>query len=91
MKCKLLIENASDTDVKNPNIPSDSFLVYYKNKEKSTIDICRGQKMSDVFDYYYDKFGKNSIEKITFSYGKINPRMWNIPKPEEPSKKRGRK
>lgn len=91
MKCKLLVENASDADIKNINIPTDSFLVYYKNNNKSSVDICRGSKMSDVFDFYYDKHGKGSIEKILFSYGKINPRLWNVPKPEEGEKKRAKR
>jgi hypothetical protein len=47
--------------------------------------------MVDVFDFYYDKHGKGSINKITFSNGKINPRMWNVPKPEEKEKPRARK
>ncbi len=93
MKCKLLIENASEDDVKNPDIPTDSFIVHYKKSgsSKEIIDICRGSKMVDVFDFYYDKHGKGSINKITFSNGKINPRMWNVPKPEEKEKPRARK
>jgi len=51
--------------------------------------LVRTAKRSRLFDMYYDKFGSNSVVSIDFGPGNINPKLWNLPKPE-PKKKRER-
>ena len=45
-------------------------------------------KQSEIFDHYYDKYGKG-LKKITQTAGKINPKIWQDPK--EKKAKKGKK
>ena len=42
----------------------------------------------NIFDLYYDKFGKGSLVSIDWGHGTINPSQWGYKPPE---KKRRRK
>ena len=82
--CELLLENASQEELKKTCYPS----VTYKVKDKVHFDLCRGSKVN-IFDLYYDKFGKGSLQGIDFGKGNINPSMWGY-KTKEKKKKRNR-
>ena len=86
-RCELLFTNT--LDVNTYDLPSDSYLIYYKDKEGEKVDICRAARMVDIFDLYYDRFG-GVIEKIDYSNGRVNPRVWgqNKKKEEEVTKKK---
>ena len=43
-------------------------IVTYKIKDKVHFDLCRGSKVN-IFDLYYDKFGKGSLQGIDFGKG----------------------
>lgn len=85
--CELLLEKTTIKEVKNPNYPNDAYLVFYTVEDNNYIDLCRG-KMVDIFDLYYDSYGKESIQKITWGYGKMNPKLWGIEKKEDKRQKR---
>ena len=76
--CELLLENASQEDLKKTCYPSDAMIVTYKVKDKVHFDLL-----------YYDKFGKGSLQGIDFGKGNINPSMWGY-KTKEKKKKRNR-
>jgi hypothetical protein len=40
-----------------------------------------------MFDMYYDRYGKGSVQRIDFGYGSINPRLWGN-KPKEQKKRK---
>jgi hypothetical protein len=86
-KCELLFTNT--LDVNTYDLPSDSYLIYYKDKEGEKVDICRAARMVDIFDLYYDRFG-GVIKKIDYSNGRVIPRLWkqNKKKEEEVTKKK---
>jgi hypothetical protein len=86
-KCELLFINT--LNVNTYDLPSDSYLIYYKDKDGEKVDICRAARMVDIFDLYYDRFG-GVIEKIDYSNGRVNPRVWgqNKKKEEEVTKKK---
>ena len=86
--CELLVENASQEELRKTNYPSDAMIVTYKVKDKVHFDLCRGSKVI-IFDLYYDKFVKESIQGIYFGHGNINPQMWGY-KTKEKKKKRNR-
>ena len=75
--CELLVENASQDELKKTTCPSDAMIVTYKVKDKVH------------FDLYYDKFGKGSLQGIDFGKGNINPSMWGYKTKEK--KKKGRR
>ena len=76
------------TELRKTNYPSDAMIVTYKVKDKVHFDLCRGSKVN-IFDLYYDKFGKDSLQGIDFGHGNINPQMWGY-KTKEKKKKRNR-
>ena len=61
---------------------------FYKVKDKVHFDLCRGSQVN-IFDLYYDKFGKGSLQGIDFGKGNINPSMWGYKTKEK--KKKGRR
>jgi len=54
------------------------------------LDVTRSGKAVNVFDMYYDKYGKDSVKKIDYGQGTINPSQWGY-KNKEPQKKKRRK
>ena len=72
--CELLLENASQEELKKTSYPNDAMIVTYKVKGKVHFDLCRGSKVN-IFDLYYDKFGKGSLQGIDFGQGNINPNV----------------
>ena len=47
--CELLLENASQEELKKTCYPSDAMIVTYKVKDKVHFDLCRGSKVN-IFD-----------------------------------------
>ena len=44
--------------------------------------------MVNVFDMYFDRYGKGSVQKIDFGHGTINPGQWGYKAPVKKVKKR---
>jgi hypothetical protein len=85
--CELLIERATLQQIKDPTLPSDAYVVSYKVDGEIFMDLCRGSKIK-VFDLYYDKFGKESIQEISWGYGRVNPKVWGMKKQSEGKKRK---
>ncbi len=49
-----------------------------------------GDKQVDVFDAYYDKYGKDGFIGMKQSEGRIQPNRWNVT-PPAPKKRKRRK
>lgn len=81
--CELIQHKATDSQLKNKEIPNDTFIVNYKINDIVYNDLCRGKKMVDIFDLYYDMLGKNELVSIEYGYGIINPRNWGYKTTEE--------
>ena len=80
--CQLLVENATKEQVQEKGVPSDAMIVTYRSEEKVHQDLCRGSKVN-IFDLYFDKFGKDSLVSIDWGHGTINPHMWGYKPPEK--------
>jgi hypothetical protein len=87
--CEILLEKTSLEKVKNSNFPNDTYLIWYAENDKIHLDMVRGTSVR-VFDMYYDRYGKDSIQKIDFGYGKINPKIWASNKEKKQTTKRRR-
>ena len=48
----------------------------------------RSEKMANVFDMYYDKYGKGAVQSIVYGHGTIRPNLWNVKPPERKRRKR---
>lgn len=85
--CQILLENTTLEAAKDTSFPTDAYLVWYQVNEKQQLDLTRCNKKTSLFDFYYDRYGANSVQRIDFGYGKMNPRTWGIKKPEKKKRK----
>ena len=67
------------------SLPNNSYLVIYIVENKKKYDIVMANKMVDIFDQYWDEY-KDNLIGITFTSGRVNPRMWGIEKKEDKKK-----
>lgn len=84
--CEILLENTTLDNANDSSFPSDAYIVTYEINGKKCIDLCRGNRVS-IFDMYYDKFGSNVLQNITWGNGRITPNLWGYKAPTK-SKKR---
>ena len=84
--CEILFERATLAQVKDPSLPSDAYLIFYRIDNETYMDLCRGRRVK-VFDLYYDKFGPGSVQKIDFGYGRVSPKVWGYKAPDGKKKK----
>ena len=66
---------------KDQSLPINSYIVTYVVKNKEKYDIVQAGGNVEVFDKYYDEYGKGALKEIKWTNGKINPKMYGyIPK-----------
>ena len=44
--------------------------------------------MSNIFDMYYDRYGKGAIQKIDYGYGTIKPNNYGYKSPEKKKRRK---
>ena len=87
-----LHENCNPQEDNNTKLPYTAYLVEYKVEEEIRYDIAMGDKQSDIFDTYWDKYGKDGFIGMKQSEGRIQPNRWNVaPPPPKKRKRRKRK
>ena len=64
-------DKAEDT-----RLPRDAYLVTYMVNGVQKYDIVSGL-MGDIFDCYYDKLGKGSVQSIKWTNGKVVSKLFN--------------
>ena len=85
--CQILQEKTTLEAADDKSLPNDARLIWYVVDGVEYIDLTRCSKVVKLFDMYYDKYGKGSIQKIDFGYGQMNPKLWgNKPKKEKKRK-----
>ena len=83
-----LYENCNPKEDNNTKLPYTAYLVEYKVDEEIRYDIAMGDKQVDVFDVYYDKYGKDGFIGMKQSEGRVAPNRWNVEPPKEKKRKR---
>jgi hypothetical protein len=86
-KCELIYAAATNEQIHDPKLPRDAYIVQYRVNKKLYTDVCRAGRRVDIFDLYYDKFGKDSVRLIDFGHGKISSNLWKGTNPKEKKKK----
>lgn len=85
--CQILFQDATFEQIKDLSSPTDAYIIHYKLDGKICLDLCRSGKRVNIFDFYYDKYGKDSLQKIDFGYGRVSPRIWGYIAPEKKKRK----
>ena len=86
--CQILQEKTTLEAANDKSLPNDGRLIYYVVDGIEYIDLTRCKKTSQLFDFYYDKYGPGAVKKIDFGFGSVNPKLWGYKKPEDEKKKR---
>ena len=86
--CEILQEKTTHEKANDRKLPSDAFNVTYIVDGKKHLDVTRSAKMVNVFDMYYDRYGKGSVQRIDFGHGTVNPGQWGYKAPVKKVKKR---
>ena len=86
--CEILQEKTTPEKANDRKLPSDAFNVTYIVEGQTRLDVTRSGKMVNIFDMYYDRYGKGSVQKIDYGHGTVNPSQYGY---KVPDKKRKRK
>ena len=86
--CEILQEKTTQEKANDRKLPSDAFNVTYIVEGETRLDVTRSGKMVNIFDMYYDRYGKGSVQKIDYGHGTVNPSQYGY---KAPDKKRKRK
>ena len=85
--CQILLEKTTLEKAKDRSLPRDGYLVWYNVEGKELLDVTRSGKQSNIFDMYYDKYGKE-LKRIEWGYGTINPSQWGYKQSEKKKKRK---
>ena len=85
--CNLIAERATPEQIKDKSLPSDTLQIKYIVGNQTFVDLCRGKRV-DVFDLYYDKFGKGALISIDWAHGTANPKTWGYKAPDSKKKRK---
>ena len=85
--CQILLENTTLEKANDKSLPTDGFLVWYNVDGNELLDVTRSSKQVNVFDLYYDKYGKE-LKRIEWGFGTINPSQWGYKQPEKKKKRK---
>tara|TARA_B100001059_G_C17767421_1_gene546416 strand:- start:578 stop:928 length:351 start_codon:yes stop_codon:yes gene_type:complete len=85
--CQILKEKTTLEQAKDKTLPNDARLVRYVFNEVEYLDVTRGRKIVDIFDMYYDTYGKDAVKSIDFGYGTVRPNLWGYKQKDGKKKK----
>ncbi len=85
--CELLVEGATKEQIGDRKYPTDACVVSYVVKDKVHMDLCRGPRVN-IFDLYFDKFGKGSVRSIDWGKGNVSPLQWGYKAPEKKKRRK---
>ena len=85
--CEIVLEKTTQEKALDRTLPTDAFNVTYVVEGQTYLDVTRSEKMVNVFDMYYDRYGKGAVQKIDYGHGTIRPNLWGN-KPLDKKKKR---
>ena len=85
--CQILQEKTTLEAANDKSLPNDARLIYYIVDGVQYIDLTRCKKTVQLFDMYYDKYGKGAVQRIEFGFGTVNPKLWGYKKPDDKKKK----
>ena len=88
--CEIILEKTTKEKAEDKSLPTDAFNVTYVVEGETSLDVTRSEKMANVFDLYYDRYGKGAIQKIDYGDGTIRPNLWGV-KATPPKKGKKRK
>ena len=87
--CEIILEKTTQDKAQDKQFPTDAFIVKYVVDGENYIDLTRSEKMMNIFDMYYDRYGKDALQKIDYGYGNVRPNLWGVKAPAKRKKRKG--
>ena len=87
--CEIILEKTTKDKAQDRKFPSDAFNVTYVVDGEERLDVTRSGKQSNVFDMYYDRYGKDALKRIDWGHGTVNPSTWGYKSPEKKKRRKG--
>ena len=66
--CEILQEKTTHEKANDRKLPSDAFNVTYVVEGETRLDVTRSSKMVNVFDMYYDRYGKDCVQTVSYTH-----------------------
>ena len=86
--CEIILEKTTREKAEDKSLPTDAFNVLYVVDGKEHLDVTRSEKMANVFDMYFDIYGKGAVQKIEYGHGTIRPNLWGVKAPEKKKRRK---
>ena len=86
--CEIILEKTTLDKTQDKKLPTDAFNVTYVVEGETRIDVTRSEKMANVFDMYYDRYGKGVVQKIEYGHGTVRPNLWGVKAPEKKKRRK---
>ena len=86
--CDIILEKTTKEKAEDRSLPTDAFNVTYMIEGTEHLDVTRSEKMANVFDMYYDRYGKGVVQKIEYGHGTIRPNLWGVKAPEKKKRRK---
>ena len=87
--CEIILEKTTLDKAQDRKLPTDAFNVTYVVEGETLLDVTRSGKMVNVFDMYYDRYGKDCVQKIDYGHGTIKPSQYGYKSPEKKKRRKG--
>ena len=86
--CEIILEKTTKDKADDRQLPTDAFNVTYVVDGKQHLDVTRSEKMVNIFDMYYDRYGKGAVQRIDYGHGTVRPNLWGAKVPAKQKKRR---
>ena len=86
--CEIILEKTTLDKAHDRKLPTDAFNVTYVVEGEPHLDVTRAAKQVNIFDMYYDRYGKGALQKIEYGYGTIKPSQYGYKSPEKKKRRK---
>ena len=86
--CDIILEKTTQEKALDRKLPTDAFNVTYVVEGETRLDVTRSEKMMNIFDMYYDRYGKGAVQSIGYGHGTIRPNLWGVKAPEKKKRRK---
>lgn len=76
---KIIHVDCQPQQAKDKSLPINSYIVTYRSEGQVCYDVVQASSQVEIFDYYYDFYGKGGIQNIKWTDGTVNPKVWSDP------------
>ena len=87
--CEVILEKTTKDKANDRKLPTDAFNIFYVVDGEERLDVTRSGKMVNLFDLYYDKYGKDCVKRIDYGQGTVNPSQWGYKEPQKKKRRKG--